>query len=93
MTVLVVSRVPASLRGRLSRWMIQLRPGVFVGTLSSRVREALWSRTCGALRGGWAMILVPASNEQGYSVRLHGVGPIELEDFDGLVLVKSRPKR
>ncbi len=88
MTVLVVSRVPGSLRGRLSRWMIQLRPGVFVGTLSQRVRDLLWQRTCASLRGGWALILVPAQNEQGFELRLHGIAPVAVEDFDGLKLLR-----
>jgi len=90
MTVLVVSKVPAALRGRLTRWMIQLRPGVFVGTMSHRVRERLWARTCIAVRGGWALILVSAPTEQGFELRLHGEAPIALEDFDGLWLVKRR---
>ena len=90
MTVLIVSKVPKSLRGRLSRWMMQLRPGVFVGTLSQRVRELLWQRTCASLRGGWALILVPAQTEQGFELRMHGTAPFAIEDFDGLQLVIRR---
>lgn len=93
MMVLVVSKVPTSLRGRLTRWLIQLRPGVFVGTVSDRVRERLWERTCGSIRGGWALILVPAPTEQGFKIRMHGDAPIGIEDFDGLVLVKRGTRR
>jgi CRISPR-associated protein Cas2 len=89
MTVLIVSKVPASLRGRLTRWMMQLRPGVYVGTMSNRVRERLWARTCASVRSGWALILTSAPTEQGFEIRMHGKAPIAIEDFDGLWLVKS----
>lgn len=93
MMVLVVSKVPTSLRGRLTRWTLQLRPGVFVGTVSDRVRERLWERTCASLRGGWALILVPAPTEQGFKIRMYGEAPISIEDFDGLALVKRGIRR
>ena len=35
MTVLILERVPATLRGELSRWMIEPRTGVFVGKVSA----------------------------------------------------------
>ena len=42
MTVLVLERVPAGLRGFLSRWFLEVQANVFVGTVSSRVRDNLW---------------------------------------------------
>jgi CRISPR-associated protein Cas2 len=41
MVVLVLERVPVSLRGELTRWMLEIRSGVFVGTLTSVVRDRL----------------------------------------------------
>lgn len=93
MTILIVSRVPRSLRGRLSRWLIQIRPGVFIGTLSRRVREELWGRTCASMRSGWAVLIVPAQTEQGFDMLMHGSGPIEIEDFEGLWQVKRGIQR
>ena len=93
MTVLVISRVPRSLRGRLSRWLLQLKPGVFVGTLSHRVRSRLWTTTCESLRGGWAVLLYSAKTEQGFDLRSHGTGPVAFEDFEGLWLAKKRISR
>ena len=34
MVVMILERVPPSLRGELTRWMLELRAGVFVGTLN-----------------------------------------------------------
>ncbi|MEI8259518.1 MAG: type I-E CRISPR-associated endoribonuclease Cas2e, partial [Deltaproteobacteria bacterium] len=41
--VIVVERATPGLRGQLTRWMLEVRAGVFVGTLSSRVRDKLWA--------------------------------------------------
>jgi len=42
MVVMILERVPASLRGELTRWLLELRAGVFVGTLKPVVRRKLW---------------------------------------------------
>jgi len=91
--VLVVSRVSPSLRGRLTRWLLQMKPGVFVGTLSSRVREAIWKSTCESLRGGWAVMLHAAHTEQGFDIRSHGPGPVGFEDIEGLWMAKKQKSR
>ena len=39
MMVLVVTACPAGLRGDLSKWLIELTPGTFVGRPAARVRE------------------------------------------------------
>ena len=44
MTVVVVTDCPAKLRGDLTKWMIEINTGVYVGNLSARVREELWIR-------------------------------------------------
>ncbi len=41
MVVLATTAVPDHLRGALSRWMIEVTPGMFVGTLSAKVRDQL----------------------------------------------------
>ncbi len=46
MTVLVMDRVAESVRGELTRWFLELKPGVFVGTVNARVRSLLWERIC-----------------------------------------------
>ena len=43
MLVMVLENVPPSLRGELTRWLIEPRPGVFVGHVSALVRDRLWA--------------------------------------------------
>lgn len=93
MIVLIVSKAKPSLRGRLSRWMLQLKAGVYVGTLSARVRDQLWRSTCASLQGGWAVLLHAANREQGFSVEVSGRAPVEFEDLEGIWLAKTRFKR
>ena len=41
MIVMILENVPTSLRGELSRWLLEPRAGVFVGHVSARVRDKL----------------------------------------------------
>ena len=34
-----------NLRGKLSRWLNEIHPGIFVGEVSARVRDKLWEMT------------------------------------------------
>ena len=88
--MIVVSRVPTSLRGRLTRWLLQLKAGVFVGTLTPRVRDRLWQAVCDSIKRGWAVMLFAAPTEQGFDLRTHGTAPVEFEDFEGLWLAKKQ---
>ena len=65
MTILILERVPLSLRGQLTRWMIEVRAGVFVGKTSALVREKLWERACKHSKGGGCVLIHNARTEQG----------------------------
>ena len=87
MVVLILERVPAGLRGELSRWMIEPRTGVFVGQLPAVVRDKLWARATDGAKGGSAILLHDSRTEQGFSVRTHGDPGREIRDWEGLLLV------
>ena len=54
MILMSLERTPASLRGELSRWLMEIRTGVYLGHVSAAVREALWTKCCEKMgdRGG-----------------------------------------
>ncbi len=85
---MVLENAPPSLRGELTRWMIELHAGVFVGKISALVRDKLWEEVCGKLSGGAGMLVYSAANEQGFSIRFWGLPSRIIEDFDGLILVR-----
>ncbi len=93
MNVFVLERVTPALRGTLTRWMLEVQAGVFVGSLSSRVREVLWERICDA-RGarGAAFMIYSTPSEQGFVMQTAGDTTRQLADFDGLQLIR-RPDR
>lgn len=91
MVVLATTAVPDRLRGSLSRWMIEVGPGLFVGTLSARVRDELWAAASSVVGDGAAILLHPYDNEQGYQIRTAGERRRRPVDFDGLTLVAMQP--
>lgn len=88
MVVILLEKVPASLRGELSRWMVEPKTGVFVGKLSAMVRDRLWERVCEGTKGGSGILVHATDNEQGYAFRLHGTPSREVVDFEGLSLIR-----
>ena len=91
MVVLSTTAVPDHLRGALSRWMIEVAPGIFVGTLSAKVRDELWKTAAAVVGEGAAVLLHPDNTEQGYTIRTAGERRRRPVDFDGLTLVAMSP--
>jgi CRISPR-associated protein Cas2 len=89
MTILILERVQASLRGELTRWMIQPKTGVFVGWLSARVRKLLWFKTIGSIKNGAALLIYTDNNEQGFTIQRYGDTSKVITDFEGLLLPKT----
>ena len=88
MVVMVLERVPPSLRGDLSRWLLEVKAGVFVGRVSALVREKLWDKATGGKKKGAVLQIWSTNNEQGYAMRMEGERDRVLVDFEGLQLVK-----
>ncbi|WP_181764133.1 type I-E CRISPR-associated endoribonuclease Cas2e [Streptomyces albidus (ex Kaewkla and Franco 2022)] len=91
MTVIATTAVPDHVRGALSRWMTETMPGLYVGTLSARVREELWTAVSATVESGAAVLLHPEANEQGYTLHTVGERRRRPVDFDGLMLVAMNP--
>jgi CRISPR-associated protein Cas2 len=86
-TVVITQRVTPSTRGFLTRWLLEISAGVFVGTVSKRVRDGLWTEMC-ARRGLGALTLIyRAQNEQGFAILTAGKDRRQQRDFDGLTLL------
>ncbi len=88
MTVMVLERVPAGVRGELTRWMLEPKTGVFVGEPSGLVREKLWAQVGAKLGGGAALLIYSSDAEQGFVMESYGDTSRRLVDFEGLWLVQ-----
>ncbi|WP_328869602.1 type I-E CRISPR-associated endoribonuclease Cas2e [Streptomyces sp. NBC_00287] len=71
MTVLVLAACPAGLRGFLTRWLLEISPGVFLGNPSARVRSILWAEVCQYASNGRALLAYQTDNEQGFTFETH----------------------
>ncbi len=87
MLTLVLTAVPAGLRGDLTKWLLEISPGVFVGNPSARVRDELWERVLDFIAEGRALLIYPDANEQGFSYRVHR-HTWQPVDYDGVTLLR-----
>jgi CRISPR-associated protein Cas2 len=87
MLIIATTAVPDHLRGALSRWTSEVVPGIFVGSVSARVRDHLWQAVAETVGNGAAVLIHPAPTEQGYAIRTAGTRRRVPEDFDGLTLI------
>lgn len=70
MTVIVLTNCPAGLRGFLTRWLLEISPGVFLGSPSARVRDILWDEVR-QYSGQGRALLAYQTDEQGFTFRTH----------------------
>lgn len=90
MTVIVLTNCPAGLRGFLTRWLLEISAGVFIGNPSARIRDLLWEEVQQYADQGRALLAHTTDNEQGFTFRTHDHAwhPV---DHEGLTLIR-RPK-
>lgn len=91
-TVIVLIAAPDGLRGHLTRWMIEIAVGTFVGNPSARVRDRLWNLLSERIGDGQVVMVEPARNEQKWAIRTAGRDRWYPVDLDGLIL-SARPRR
>ena len=72
----------------LTRWMLEVHTGVFVGTLSALVRDLVWEYISSNLRLGAGAIIYQTNTEQGFAMDFCGKTSRTLRDFDGLQLIQ-----
>lgn len=87
MIVLTMTNCPPKLRADLSKWLLEINTGVYVGNVNARVRELIWKRVCENIKNGQATLVFPANNEQHMDFYVHNTNwqPI---DLDGIKLMK-----
>ena len=87
MTVIVLDLAPEGIRGELTKWFSELKPGVFVGKVNTRIRELLWERICKSDRTNGAVMVYSSPNEQGFEMKVHGDPKRRVTDFEGVQLI------
>ena len=89
MIVIIVEAASPSLRGELSRWCLECKPGVFVSTVNATVREFLWEKVKKSDARA-ALMLYQADTELGIEIELIGDPTRTVIHFDGLPLICAK---
>ena len=87
MVVIILEKASRSLRGELSRFLLEPQSGVFVGKISALVREELWLYCIKSSNSKSVIQIWSDNNEQGFSIRTHGASSREIRNYEGLSLV------
>jgi CRISPR-associated protein Cas2 len=92
MIVIVLTSCPEGLRGHLTQWLLEISAGVYVGQVSTRIRERLWTKVTEMAGPGRALLVYHKNNEQGLSflVHDHHWQPV---DLDGVTLILRPTER
>ena len=88
MLVMTVTDCPPQLRGELTRWLLEIRPHVYVGHVNARVRDQLWTKACGKIKDGSVLQIWNTANEQGFTMRSWNEPTYRVRDFEGVLLVE-----
>jgi CRISPR-associated protein Cas2 len=92
MLVTVVENAPPRLRGRLAVWLLEVRAGVYVGKVSRRVREMIWTQIEKGIEDGNAVMAWSTNTESGFDFMTLGTNRRIPVDMDGIKLVSFLPE-
>ena len=88
MTVIVMDNASEKLRGELTKWLLEVKPGVLVGKTSALVREKLWEKVENDESKSGALLIYNSDNEQGFAIKMTGILKRSVIDLDGIQLIK-----
>ena len=88
MIVMILEKVPTSLRGELSRWLLEPRTGVFIGHVSGMVRDRLWDKCCKGAMAGGVLQIWSTNTEQRFQMRSFGDTSRTIVEVEGLQLIQ-----
>ena len=92
MLVIVVENAPPRLRGRLAIWLLEVRAGVYVGKVSRRVREMIWTTLEKGVGDGNAVMAWTTNTESGFDFLTLGANRRIPKEMEGIKLVSFLPE-
>ncbi len=92
MVIFSLTNAPKRTRGLLSRYCLEIRPGLFVGRLDQRMRLKLWQAVLDDATARTSAVMAwSRPTAQGYAFRSHGPATRRPVRYDGLWLVEQPP--
>lgn len=90
MVVIILETAPIPLRGELTKWILETKPGVFVGNINAMVRMKLWKKILDYDNSINALMIFGAKNEQGFDILMNGEPKRGVIDIEGINLIKIK---
>ena len=88
MVVISIENPTDSIKGECTKYLLEIRSGLFVGTISAIVRECLWNMISNDARVSGAVLVYSYNNEQGFMMKMYGYPRRRIVDMDGLKLIE-----
>jgi CRISPR-associated protein Cas2 len=89
MVIMILEKVSVSTRGELSRWLMEVDTGTYIGHISAMVRDRLWDK-CISIKGNGSVFQAwSTNNEQHFNMRLSGSKKRQIVNWEGLLLVQE----
>lgn len=91
--VVAIEDAPPRLRGRLSLWLVEVRSGVYVGSVTARLRDMIWDNVvAGCRRGSGVMVWPSSSRANCFRMRTTGENRRVPVQVDGLWFTALEPQ-
>lgn len=87
MVVMILENASEKLRGELTRWTMEAKPGIFIGNLSAVVREKLWDKISEESNKKGAVMFYSADSEEGFAMKMCGEPHRRVTEEEGIQLV------
>lgn len=85
MTIIIYQHPTNEIRGKTRRYLYELRPNIFAGKISDRVRQSLWNELC--KNNAQAVMIYDTNNEQGFASQTTGFADEGFStDMDGVFM-------
>lgn len=88
--VLKTEAIPNYLDGYISRYLTEIRSGLYLGTLSARTIDHLWDTILLNVEAGDAVLITPTRTELGFVLRDTPHRRWGTQDYDGIILPYTR---
>lgn len=90
MVVIITNNVSSSVKGYISRWLTEAQSGVFVGSISTRVRKNLWSNIIPKIGPKSSITMIYNHNNlQKFNIETYGPTRKKVRYLNGLVVTSN----
>ena len=88
--MIVIDNATEKMRGDLTKWLLEVKPGVFIGNVSAAVRERIWDKIQYNYEHMGALLIYSFANEQGFRIEMCGDPRRSVIDIDGIQLIRIK---